>query len=121
MCSVNLRRFLGKNNKPENQEVNENNKEEIQQGTDNNWTENTARGIHQESSRHRRRCFHFTLIQLFPINIREKSNLSRAKLVFLAATAQTPIAGPTVHRFDLKEKGRCRLITRKKHAFSINV
>ncbi len=62
MCSVNLWRFLGKNNKPENQEVNEINKDEGQNGNGGNGPESAGCGGGQDARRAICVCFHFTVI-----------------------------------------------------------
>jgi len=90
MCSVNLRRLLGKNNKPENQKVNENNKEEIKKGRGGNWSQNTACGIDQKACCDMFARSHFTSIQSSPINIGYLFDLSRGKLNYFALIIRKP-------------------------------
>ena len=49
MCSVNLGRFLGKNNKPENQKVNEVNKDEVEGRNNKKRPPPTHGGAHEET------------------------------------------------------------------------
>ncbi len=62
MCSVNLWRFLGKNNKPENQKVNEVKEDEAQDGNNGIGPDSTSCGGGQDTRGAIGVISHFTVI-----------------------------------------------------------